>query len=149
VPGHVSCLAPTQHDSEQHALRLASRGTREKGGTAGLERPTQGVADGPQGTPGQQGQPGCYSSQPPRLLAKVTKRAVVWCDRPSQVKVADRVSATVVARPYLSGQSLAYRTSKARVFVRSARSASVSAGSPRQWWSRCVGDSGCWWHRAH
>jgi hypothetical protein len=26
--GHISCLAPIQHDSEQHALRLASRGTR-------------------------------------------------------------------------------------------------------------------------
>jgi hypothetical protein len=53
--GHVSCLAPVQHDSEQRALWLAARGTRGEGGTAGLERPTQGVADGPQGTPDQQG----------------------------------------------------------------------------------------------
>jgi hypothetical protein len=70
--GHISCLAPIQHDSEQHALRLAARGTRgKKGGTAGLGRPTQGDAGGPQGTPDQQGQPVCYSNQSSCLLAKV------------------------------------------------------------------------------
>jgi hypothetical protein len=35
--GHTSCLAPIQYDSEQLALRLAARGTRGKGGVAGLE----------------------------------------------------------------------------------------------------------------
>jgi hypothetical protein len=30
--GHISCLAPNQHDSEQHALWLAARGTRGRGG---------------------------------------------------------------------------------------------------------------------
>jgi hypothetical protein len=74
--GHISCLAPIQHDSEQHALRLAARGTRGKGGTAGLGRPTQGDAGGPQGTPDQQGQPVCYSNQSScLLLAKVSERS--------------------------------------------------------------------------
>jgi hypothetical protein len=32
---HISCRAPNQHDSEQHTLWLAARGTRGKGGMAG------------------------------------------------------------------------------------------------------------------